>query len=377
MKNEYRIVLAVRPAVALEKPITFKFPEALIVMRNELRPETGAAIGIICRASTHDDSLQQAIAKVERITDGVMSLLSYLGYVGLPPPRVFRGYEITPGKKSGEFIEITRDLPTDTVSFRQIELTHMNKVNEKLRRTGQDSILRIFRALHWYRSGVLAFDIVDKFTSFWIGLETLNPLLREKYNLTIEKVKCPSECSKCGTPCQHETVPTQNGVRQLIRELFPKQWGKIRNLRVDIIHSKESFSSILPRVKEHLPQVEGALAHALDSIFEIEKRESQPGVSLADSTPLLAKMIFVVRGPDLALLDAKIEPELRIKTKEQGITPAPTDSRYTEVQKLGFEYDIKMDSSFVLELKGIEIIAKAQVAKRVEVRTTAAKKSKD
>ncbi len=150
---------------------------------------------------------------------------------------------------------------------------------------------------------------IDKFLSFFIGLETMNSILRKRYGLDVEYLKCPN-CKK------QSGFPTSNGMREHIKKLYPetKYWKRIRRLRNDITHGEVEFKNILDETLELLPIIENSLLNALDQFFGIEKLEYKMGESLACYRQIVGSIAVTISGPNLEYLkehEPNISSELR------------------------------------------------------------------
>lgn len=309
MKNTYRILLQVLPGVILGEEIEFDTPHGKYVFDNIKDHESECVLGLKIVAIIADDSLESAMDRARSFTDGFLLYLSYLSRTSIPRPDIIKGYEITANKQTGEFRQFYYDWQIPSYSSREVETKDIDKIIAAIK-NGSDELRSSRRAIHWYREGVQSSNNLDTFISFFIGLETLNSMLRDRYNLPVEYNKC----SGCG---KQSGFPTLNGMREHIKTLYPGEnyWKRIRNLRNDIIHGEIAFSSILNEAIEMIPIMENSLLKALDLFFGVESHDYNKSEALTNKRPLIGSIIAVISGPNLIFLKEQ-EPDISAELKD-------------------------------------------------------------
>ena len=88
-------------------------------------------------------------------------------------------------------------------------------------------------------------NIVDRLLMFWMGLENLDPLLRQKVGEEPEI----RQCARCGLDYE---VPVAKGVKALFRDYSPNglsDFKVVRNLRVDVVHGRALLSEVLEGIQ--------------------------------------------------------------------------------------------------------------------------------
>lgn len=348
--QHFRVVLEIKPGVGIGRPYNIKLPQGEMFLQEILDSNTRKPVGLHVVVTILNSSFDKAVTAARGLTKGVMSLFSYMAFVGLPDPRVMKAYEITPGMTVGEFRQYHYDIPVETTSIRHIDRNQLKVAleafNEEL-----DSV-RISRAVHWYRIGLLSTDVLDRYTALWTGLETLNPILRNRYGLEVEW----STCTNCG----HKSTPIQNGVKRLVDEVSKEEriWKRLRRIRASILHGFRRFSEITPDAQELVPFLELALAKALDLILNQDDRELKNPVQLDHPHPIYSTVDVTVTGPDMGLLDEHIEPALDAHFSVAEITP--------ERQTLSISRQQTLDERFnVTDIKHV-IHAMEHVARKIE-----------
>ena len=104
---------------------------------------------------------------------------------------------------------------------------------------------RVGRAIAWYQRGMNQGNIVDRLLMFWMGLENLDPLLRQKVGEEPEI----RQCARCGLDYE---VPVAKGVKALFRDYSPNglsDFKVVRNLRVDVVHGRALLSEVLEGIQ--------------------------------------------------------------------------------------------------------------------------------
>lgn len=335
--NLFKVVLKVSPGVVLEEEIEFLFPSGQIVFKDS---ENTAEIRIT--AFLEGNSLDEAIQTAESLADGFLSYLSYLSRTSIGRPNIIKGYEISPKKRTGEYIQFYYDWDVPIYSPRSVRKEDVDKVVLAFRNQSSEVIQRARRAIHWYRDGVRSTDNLDKFISFYIALESLNVFLRDHYGLKVEYHICQNpQCDwKSG-------FPTLNGMRTHIKNRYPatKYWKRIRTVRNNITHGEVAFSEILEEAIQLLPIIEASLVSALDLVFGIEGYDCKKGLSLSSERESYGSIRFEISGPDLAML----------KESEPDITVELTDKKRT--RRNFVEFNIlavaKITSGYDIEVKQI------------------------
>jgi hypothetical protein len=296
-----KVFLEIRPGVLIGSPYNIVLPQGEMYVEEIHDSITERSIGLRFVVTISSNSLDDAMGPARGITRGILSLFSYMTNAGLPEPVVLKAYEITPGETTGHIRQFHYNIPVETTSIRNVNREQLKKAINGF--NAKSNSLRVSRALHWYRISILSADVLDRYVALWTSLETLNPILREIYDLDIEKYKCPD--------CGREAAPIQNGIRKLVKDLFDKEnkiWRRLRETRASIVHGFKNFSDITPEARELLPYLEKSVEAALDIILNLEGREKRTSIQLDHPHPIFSQVDITVSGPDISLLDERIEP---------------------------------------------------------------------
>ncbi|MFW9887057.1 MAG: hypothetical protein ACFFER_02670 [Candidatus Thorarchaeota archaeon] len=334
MKKLFRIFLEIRPGVLIGNPYNIVLPQGEMYLEELQDSVAKRPIGLRFVLTMSSDSLDNAIGPAKGFTRGILSLLSYMTNAGLPEPIVMKAYEITPGEKISHFRQYHYDIPADTFSIRDMDRDLLKKAI-----TGfnvESHSLRISRALHWYRIGILSTDVLDRYVALWTSLETLNIILIELYNLEVEMGKCPD--------CGRETVPIPNGIRTLVNDLFSdkkKIWRRLRETRASIVHGFRTFADITPEARELLPYLEKSVEKALDEILNLKGIVRKPSIQLDHPHPIYSQVDVTISGPDIGLLDEHVEPSFDAGFSFEGVDSTGQTFRTTRSQSLDERFTVK------------------------------------
>ncbi len=335
-KNLFKIALKVSPGVVLGEKVEFQTPSGEYVFRDN---DDKSGIEITCIISSN--KLDDAIEAAESFSDGFLSYLSYLSKTSMGRPHVIKGYDITPNITSGEYIQFYYDWELPSYSPCSVRKYDVDKIIFALRNLPKDVFHSAKRAIHWYREAVHSTTHLDKFISFYIAFESLNPFLRDYYGLDFEYHICKNP------DCEHKSdFPTLNGMRTHIKNQFPDSnyWRRIRILRNDITHGKVALDEILDEAIELRPIIEECLVKALDLVFKIEGHEFREGISLTSERPVSGNIRIRILGGDLAKLKEE-EPDISIELinkKRTGRGVIESDILAVGRIASGYDMDLKL-----------------------------------
>lgn len=216
-------------------------PEPVFVSLTDLRQEIGGAaihVGIVGDVEASGPDMQSAILLAAQRLEAVLWIGALQSNAAVGVPKLKFAIELTPGAKTTEAVQVEDNYDEVFSKKRRLDLPMNEQIGRHIHLRGTS---RIFRALHWYRKGLNEEDPIDQFMGFWVGLEALNPPLKDLLGGDPEARRCP----KCGELAE---TPTVNGVRTLFRDHNPdglKDYKLCRNLRRDIQHSTADLDQVL------------------------------------------------------------------------------------------------------------------------------------
>jgi len=292
LTKDYKILLSVRPAVGLDpklKNIILNFdevkrPKKVIISKIE-ETISGSRIqsGLLLRVFLSAENLKEAVKEAKSFADGIISFITLATGVGLDIPSENLAYEVTPNVSEREFIQIYHDPFRIVVSRRILNHELLIQLMDHFMKTEPKTSERIGRSIRWYRMGTMTLDVFDRFNCFWIGLEALNPTLQNKFKVGDDKTKCPK--------CQHEwtSTPTVSGIRLFVQTKIPKGrelYKRFRELRINLMHSKEDFGKLHAEATELSPEIGEVLYRAICYLLGIEQWKTVTYKKILEKVPM-------------------------------------------------------------------------------------------
>jgi len=333
MTKEYKILLSIKPAVRLDPKLEniilnfdeIKRPKKVIISKiEETIPGSRIQSGLLLRVFLRAENLKEAINEAKSFADGIISFITLATGVGLEIPSENLAYEITPNISEREFIQIYHNPFRIAVSRRTLNHELLIQLMDHFMKSEPETGERIGRSIRWYRMGTTTFDVFDRFNCFWIGLEALNPVLQKKLKVGDDKTKCHR--------CQHEWVstPTVSGIRSFVQTKIPeggKLYKRFRDLRINLMHSREGFGKLHAEATELSPKIGEVLYRAICYLLGIEQWETVAYKKILEKIPMRIELeATLVDGEPEALgpdgKDPYFEPthEFAPKFSEAGMT---------------------------------------------------------
>jgi len=332
--NEYNVFLSLKPAVRLDPKldnITLNFREAkgskkvVISKIEEIISEYEVQSGLHFRVLLQADNPKEAINEAKGLVDGIISFITLVTGVGLEIPNEELAYEITPESKERDFIQVFHNPLNISISRRTLDVQLLIQLIDRTIKLKSGDSERVARALQWYRMGTMTSNVFDKFNCFWIGLEALNPLLKEIFSVGDDPVKCPH--------CGHQWVstPTVSGIRTFIKTKIPegkKLYRCLRSLRVDLMHSKRKLKELRKKTLNLTQKISEILFKAVCFLLEVKGWNRIPHKRILEKIPLRVELEVTLVGGDPMSLgpdeqDPFFEPKhgiLTLKDSTEGTT---------------------------------------------------------
>ena len=261
-------------------------------------------------------SKEEAIEKARGWASGLVSIASFVSDIGMPSFHVETAYDLTPNAESRDFVQFFYDFPIISISNGQLPPELFSDCFGKLIDGNTKHRDRLQRAIGRYSKSITEANVIDQFSSIWIGFEALNEALREKLNAPDEISKCPE--------CGHEHhVSTLSGVKHFIIHNSPEGpelFKRGRRIRVDILHSTKNLEGILPEIASLVPSLRAELRRAV--FFLLDLRDTSPvrEQPITNVIPIFtaleakivgAKDVVALRndlgGPHIEIMDIHVE----------------------------------------------------------------------
>lgn len=212
-------------------------------------------------AADHDAALTAARPLLEQV-EGALAFATASGVLHSAPVVAYR--EEGAGTRALQHDE----LPVVAATRRHLDRDHFRLFWDALQACDSDRRDRVDRAMAWYRKGTFEELVLDRFQSWWNGLEALNPRLQEKHEL---QTQGPSR------PCPHcrQSVPggpIASGIQFAIEQVSdPETWKRIHAARNDIAHARRPLRESIGRIEPVLDVVGRALRDAVLDLLGIHK----------------------------------------------------------------------------------------------------------
>lgn len=212
------------------------------------------------------ESLDKAEEISKVLVENVLNLVDFSTSSASSSPLFISIYDASPDLQEREYKQVFPiSMPERNVSLIDKELfEEIFKVSNKNKEE------RIIRAIAWLRKGYLEQKHIDKFTAFWTGLESINELLCDFFNIPLPERKM--KCGKCG----ELIIPITTGIGKLFvddmkieKELF----DKVRRARGKLLHGGGPLDTgFINEIKEYNPIVRKALIVGIGKLLQMSDR---------------------------------------------------------------------------------------------------------
>jgi len=213
--------------------------------------------------------LQMPIEKIEEkaknFVENILNLIDFSTSSASNSPLLINLYEATDGLINRPFKQMFYiPLPERNVSLINKEIFEeiFNNFNKN-----QDS--RIVRAISWLRKGYWEQNFIDKFIAFWTGLESINELLCDFFQISKEdrKIKCKK--------CENEISSISSaGIKKLFIDTIDiesKLFETIRKARGKLLHGGGPLdNNFVEEIKKYTPLVRRALIVGIGRLLSFD-----------------------------------------------------------------------------------------------------------
>lgn len=342
------VIFGLKPAVRIDPKFNnfdFTFNEfdgakrVLITRLEEKINNQLVQTGLLFRVYIDAENVNQARENAKGFVDGVMGLITFATNVGLPIPNEILAYELTPNTEKREFLQIFFNPAKITVPRRKLNHDFFVRFTDQIYKQNDTTFPAIARAIRWYRMGILTFDVFDKFTCFWIGLEALNPLLQDR--LRVGKISKKIQCDKCGNELSVQN-PTVSGIKSFVKNEMknPELFKNLRALRVKLMHSTCKLGKIGKEINELTPKLAETLFRAVCYLLDFNDWNSLSYREILANVPLRLEVEGKLVGDYSGNLgfdgkDPYLEPSHKLVelVEENGLLTFPITSNFQAMIK--------------------------------------------
>lgn len=220
--------------------------------------------GLIADGYIYADTMDNGQKKSSDIINNIINLIDFSTSTSSGVPFLDMIYDASPGKKQRKIKKFFRieDEKRNFVIINKEILTNAFKVFI----TNNDN--RITRASNWLRKGNFEEKTVDKFISYWTGLEAINKLLCDHFKISS---KDRARICKCG-----EIINglTSIGIEKLFSDVLKIDndiFHKIRRARGKLLHGGGPLDDdFIKEIKDCNPIVHRALINGLGMLLEMD-----------------------------------------------------------------------------------------------------------
>lgn len=228
--------------------------------------------GWIIEVKLNEENIDKAIDRATELSEFFLSAFCFETGCEIYRSNIVLIYEITEVVEKRVFRQYFHNLASSSAI--QVTFPSLSEHVERIWSLETESRNRIYRAIRWFRKGIIGDDPLDQFLFFWHGLETLNSPLAKRFDCEKSIIKeIERQCKACGQKYT-DIVTTKGGIEALfddigIEEPIRKKINKMRN---GITHGFKDLSELYLIAIELLPTIAEILhcgiAKVLDISFE-------------------------------------------------------------------------------------------------------------
>lgn len=309
-KKYYRMLLfadsAVRIGEGEELQSNFTNPDGTVecrfvdVITHEYGIDVHKGVQATVKVETDVSDINMIIGTAGGIADSFLTFASFSSAATISPLKVHLVYDITPGIRDREFVQFIYNLELPSMAKRTLPIEKYRWLIENLQI--HKDMKRLGRAMRWYRKASLESDRLERFLNLWLGLESLNQPLVDKYNVQPITAKCPK--------CEYEkTIPTSVGIRYLMTQHIENGEALYKSsikIRRGLVHGFDDLDVLTNEADSLTPDLEKALVKGLLLLLEVPSEEHDQWIKEAISYAVLPyiKVAAILHEPDMAKLEA-------------------------------------------------------------------------
>ena len=210
------------------------------------------------------ESQELAEEESKTFTENILNLIDFSVSSASNSPLLISIYDATVRLKDRSFKQIF---------YITIEERNINPIDKNIFEVSFDNFNRnqderIVRAISWLRKGYLESKHVDRFIAFWTGLEAINELLVDHFQIpdNEKKLKCPH--------CKKQLWPISAGIERLFKELGRSDnFNEIRKHRGKLLHGGGPLDNFFVQdIKQHNPLVRKILIKGIGKLLQMDNK---------------------------------------------------------------------------------------------------------
>ena len=209
------------------------------------------------------ESLEKGEEKSRISIENILNLIDFSTSSASPMPLFISIYDASLGLVEREYKQVFYQ----PISERNISVIDKDIFRDIFNAFNKNNDERVVRAISWLRKGYLEQKHVDKFIAFWTGLESINELLGDYFEIPLEeRIK---KCDKCEAPLYKITA----GVERLFMDkvkVDKRIFTKIRRARGKLLHGGGPLDeNFVNELKKYIPKVKKALLFGAGVLLQV------------------------------------------------------------------------------------------------------------
>lgn len=217
----------------------------------------------------YEDTIDIATQKATNIANFFLGLASFSSGAAISTPKIHIAYETTPNVEDREFIQFFYNFGIPNTAKRDLDFDKFNLLLKKDKSFAGNN--RLMRAIRWYRTSLLEPDKLNRFSHIWVALESLNPLIKDKFDISSDI----EECTNCG---YKKSSHTAIGIKYLITNYLDNGesiYKEAVNTRNGVVHGYIQLDQLLTSAEKLIPEIEAALKKAILLLLDIPIEENE------------------------------------------------------------------------------------------------------
>ena len=222
-------------------------------------------VGVRIEIRLDADNPDEAFQKADKWAAAFASTLSFVSNIGVGNPQKELALDVTDSATSRKLLQFFDEPIPVTASVGQVDAEAFSTIFGKIAEEKMPYSDRVGRAISFYNKGLRETHPMDRFTSFWLGFETLNQPLKEILSAPDTIVRC----RKCGLETKENSL---TGVKELMSQELPDGkavFGKMRGLRVKVFHSTEPLSPLIPEIQKDADTLQELLRKTIFRFLDV------------------------------------------------------------------------------------------------------------
>ncbi len=232
----------------------------------------GLVVDVALDAADPDDAVRRGLGPASRI----LSLLTFASAAAAGSLRPFVAY----AERSDDGCDVAQfdEWPLEPNARRMLKKERVKALIARSNGLSERERGRVARGLDWYRQALTETNVFDRFSATWIGLESINPLLRERRGLPTTRLIA---CKSCGA--LNEAPDNISGLIDLVTRRFGEDEAThVRRFRQQFMHSTRPLHELVDDARRATKTAVDALRLGLLELFNSSPDE----VELLRATPM-------------------------------------------------------------------------------------------